>query len=250
MIAVGSLLRSPFMYVDFHLLEDHLILLSILILLSFWCSCAANGTVRAAIWTVPVTVAIIVASAGGVLLGEDLAQTTGTLTELVVSSFHLSPLAFTTVTEFARTRVLWLFLPTLLLALAQSYRLFRTQPDGSALGMLRCTLPLAVVTILWSSSAYAGFVSSRWEPFSEIRRALHQPPPVGVSANSELTEEELAKRARLTAPTRRWLKGSSIAVAPSHSPFRGYAATIHLASGLECRMTVVDSGGTAASCRD
>jgi len=144
------------MYVDFHLLEDHLILLTVLILLSFWCACAANGTVRAAIWTIPVTVAITVASAGGVLLGEGLARTTGTLTELVVSSFHLSPLAFTTVTEFARTRVLWLFLPTLLLALAQSYRLFRTQPDGSALGMLRCTLPLAVVTILWSSSAYAG----------------------------------------------------------------------------------------------
>ena len=236
------------MYVDFHLLEDHLILLTVLILLSFWCACAANGTVRAAIWTIPVTVAITVASAGGVLLGEGLARTTGTLTELVVSSFHLSPLAFTTVTEFARTRVLWLFLPTLLLALAQSYRLFRTQPDGSALGMLRCTLPLAVVTILWSSSAYAGFVSSRWEPFSEIRRALDQAPP--VSAKSELTGEDLARRSRLTALTRRWLKGSSIAVAPSHTPFRGYAATIHLASGLECRLTVVDSGGTAASCRD
>src|SRR5215469_13675269 len=150
MIAVGSFLGAPFMYVDLHLFEDHLILLSILILLPFWCACAANGTVRAATWTVPVTVA----SAGGVSLGEHLTRTTGTLTELVVSSFHLSPLAFTTASEFARTRVLWLFLPTLLLALAQSYRLFRTQPDGSALGMLRCTLPLAVVTILWSSSAY------------------------------------------------------------------------------------------------
>jgi len=147
------------MYVDLHLFEDHLILLSILILLPFWCACAANGTVRAATWTVTVTVAITVASAGGVSLGGHLTRTTGTLTELVVSSFHLSPLAFTTVNEFARTRVLWLFLPTLLLALAPSYRLFRTQPDGSALGMLPCTLPLAVVTILWSSSAYAGFVS-------------------------------------------------------------------------------------------
>jgi len=141
---------------------------------------------------------------------------------------------------------LWLFLPTLLLAL--SYRLFRTQPDGSAFGLLRRTLPLAVVTILWSTSAYVGFVSSRWEPFSEIRRALDQPPL--ISANNELTGADLAKRARLTAPTRRWLKGSKIAVAPSHSPFRGYAATIHLASGLECRLTVVDSGGTAASCGD
>ena len=84
MIAVGSFLGSPLMYVDFHLLADHLILLSVLILLSFWCACAANGTVRAAIWTVPVSVAITAASAGGVLLGKDLARTTGTLTELIV----------------------------------------------------------------------------------------------------------------------------------------------------------------------
>jgi len=124
------------MYIDFHLFEDHLILLSILILLSFCCAFAANGTVRAAIWAVPVAAAITVASAGGVLLGGHLTRTTGTLTELVVSSFHLSPLAFTTPVEFALTRVLWLFLPTLLLALAQSYRLLRTQPDGSALGIV------------------------------------------------------------------------------------------------------------------
>ena len=70
MIGVGSFLGSPFMYVDFHLLQDDLIPLSILIFACFWCACAGNGTVRAAIWTVPVAIAITVASAGGMWLGR------------------------------------------------------------------------------------------------------------------------------------------------------------------------------------
>jgi len=176
--------------------------------------------------------------------GANLARTTGTLKDLVVSSFHFSPLAFTIVTDFARARVLWLFFPALLLALVQSYRLFRTQPDDSALRVLRRILALAIVTILWSFCASAGFLSSRWDPFAETRQALEKAQSGMVSI--ELTGEDLAKRAPLTALTQRWLKGSRIAVASSHAP--GYVATIHLASGLECRLIVVGSGGTAASC--
>jgi hypothetical protein len=155
-------------------------------------------------------------------------------------------LAFATVTEYANTQVLWLFVPTLLFALFQSYRLFRTPPQDGLLWMLRCILPIVAVTMLWSFSAYAGFVASRWQPFEETRQALSKFQP--GTAKIELTGQELAKNSALTASTLRWLKGSSIKVAPVHSPLSAYLATIHLASGLECRLTVTTPGASAASC--
>jgi hypothetical protein len=234
------------MYADLHALTDDLILFAILTFTCFWCACAANGTVRAVIWAVPTTAVIALASFGGIELGGDLARSTGTLNDLVISSFHLSPLAFATITDFARGHVLWLFVPALLFALFQSHRLFRTPPQDSAVWMLRCILPLVAVTILWSFSTYAGFVASRWEPFEETRKALDKFQP--GAAKIELTGEDLTKSSALTPPTRRWLKGSSITVAPAHSPLSAYLATIHLASGLECRLTVTPYGTSAASC--
>jgi hypothetical protein len=68
------------------------------------------------------------------------------------------------------------------------------------------------------------------------------------TAKIELTGEDLAKRFALAAPTLRWLKGSIITVAPAHGPLQAYLATIHLASGLECRLTVITHGASAASC--
>ncbi len=248
MMAVGSIYGSPLLYVDVSVVRGELIVLPILTFSCFWCACAANGTVRSAIWAMPVIAAIPFASAGGAWLGRELAQTTGTLKDFVASSFHLSPSVFAAVTEYANTRVLWLFVPTLLVALFQSYRLFRTTPQNSALWMLRCLLPLVAVTLLSSFSASAGFLSSRWEPFDETHHALDKLH--AGTAKMELTGEDLAKSSALTPPTQRWLKGSTITVAPAHSPLSAYLATIHLASGLECRLTVTHSGGTAASCGD
>jgi hypothetical protein len=245
-IAVGFALGSPFMFVDFRGLRDWMILVPIMTFAAFWCACAANGTVRASLWVAAAPMAIWVAGSGGTWLGQELARTTGTLRDVVLSGFHLSPLTFAAITEFARGHVLWLFVPTLLLALIQSYRLYRIQPQDSLLWMLRCLMPAAIVTVLWSFSASAGFVSSRWEPFAETRQALDKLQP--GTANLELTGQDLAKGSPLTAPTRRWLKGSSILVTPDKSHPSGYRATIRLASGVECRLTVAHFGGTAASC--
>jgi hypothetical protein len=102
------------------------------------------------------------------------------------------------------------------------------------------------VTMLFSFSVSAGWIYSRWAPFDETRQALDR---FHVGATKvELTGEDLARSAPLAAPTRRWLKGSRITVSPDRSPLSGYLATIHLASGRECRLTVVNRGGTAASC--
>src|SRR5216683_851660 len=225
---------------------DLFILYPILTFSCFWCACAANGTVNAATWTMPSIAAIPFACAGGIWLGQDLARSTGTLKDFVISSFHLSPLALAGVTDYARSKVLWLFVPTLLFALLQSYRLFRTPPQNSKLWTLRCLLPVIAITLLWSFSATAGFLSSHWEPFEETRQALDQFQP--TTAKLELTGEKLARASSMTVLTQRWLRGSSITVAPDRSHLPGYLATIHLASGLECRMIVVHSGGKAASC--
>lgn len=245
-VAVGSVYGSPFMFVYGRALPDLLILYPILIFACFWCACAANGTVRAAVWIAPVLIAVFFASSCGTWLGQELARTTGTLKDFIFSLCHLSPLALATVTEYANTRVVWLFVPTLLFALPQSYRLFRTPPQHSTLWMLRCILPVVAVTMLWSFSAYAGFVASRWEPFEETRKALDKLQP--GTPKIELTGEDLAKNSALTATTHRWLKGASITVVPAHSPLSAYLATIHLASGLECRLIVTTHGGSAASC--
>jgi hypothetical protein len=246
MIAVGSLFGSPFMYVYLPFVPAWLTVYPILIFACFWCACAANGTVRAAIWVAPATAAIFLASSGGIWLAQELARTSGTLKDFVLSSLHLSPLALTKITDSAREGVLWLFVPAMLLALIQSYRLFRRQPQNSTLWMLRCMMPLVAVTILWSFSAYAGFVSSSWQPFDETRQALDKLH--AGAAKLEFTGEDVAKTSHLTPPTQRWLRGSSITVVPERSHLSGYVATIHLASGLRCRLIVTHSGGTAPSC--
>ena len=245
MIIVGSVYGAPFMFVYFPALPVWLILYPILTFACFWCACATNGTVRAATWAMPVIAAIPFASAGGRWLGQELARSTGTPRDFFVSLFHLSPSAFATVTEYANTRVLWVFIPTLLLALIQSYWLFR-RPTQDRTSMLRSLLPLVAVSMLWSFFAYAGFLSSRWEPFEETRRALDRFQP--TTATLEITGVELANASPLSPLTRRWLTGSSIALAPDNSRPSVYRATIHLASGLECRLIVVRSGGLAASC--
>jgi hypothetical protein len=237
------------MYVNPGILPDVLILFAILTFICFWCACAANGTVRAALWAVPVTTATPFACAGGVWLGRELASATGTLKDLVVSSFHLNPLALANLIDYANTHLLWLFVPTLVVALLQSYRLFRTPPQNSALWMLRCLVPLVAVTLLWSFSASAGFLSSHWQPFDETRHALDALHP--GAAELEVTGTQLAGNTQLTPLTRRWLEGSIVTVAPDPSSLAhslGYLATIRLASGRECRLTVTASGASAASC--
>jgi hypothetical protein len=245
-IAAGSVLGSPLMYVDFPELRDWMVFVPLMTFASFWCACAANGTVRASLWVATAPAAILFVRLSGTWLGQEVARSTGTVGDLVLSWRHLSPLAFTSVTESARAGVLWLFLPALLVALIQSYRLFRIQPQDSAVWMLRCMAPAAAVTLLWSFSVSAGFVASRWEPFAETRQALDKLHP--ATAKLELTGEDLAKGSPLTALTRRWLGGSRILVVPDSAHSSAYLATIHLASGLECRLTVVRSGGTAGSC--
>lgn len=216
----------------------------LLSMVSFWCACAANGTVRSAIWILPVIIVINEAAAIGVLVGQELAKITGTLRDFVVSWFQLSPSAFTGY-QFTGETLLdpRVFVPVVLLAMIQSYRLFRTQPQDSIPWMIRCLLPLVMMAFLCGFAVNAGWVA-RWGPFRETMEAIDKLHSGGAAA--QLTGDDLAKVSPLSTSTRRWLRGSRISVTPdpAHS---GYFATIHLASGLDCRLTVRHFGGLAGT---
>jgi len=246
MIAGGAVYGSPLMFVNIGTLPDLFIIFAILTFSCFWCACAGYGTVSAAVWAVPVTAIIALTCSGGLWLGDELAQAKGTLRDFLVSALHLSPFTFATFIDFARQRVLWLFMPTLLFALLQSYQLFREQSRGSVAWTLRCLLPLVAVTVSWSFASAAAFGYSRWEPFLETRKALDRIRP--TTAPIELSGDELVKTNALSLPTRRWLTGSHILAVPDSSLPRVYYATIRLASGTECKLTVVQYAGIAASC--
>lgn len=246
MILGGAVFGSPLMYVHLQVVAQLVLPLAILTFTCFWCACAANDTLHAAIWAIPATFAVTLASVVGMQLGRAVADASGTLRDLMVSSFHLSPFMLAELAEFARTHVLWLFIPALLVAVFQSYVLFRTPPGPGVRWMLRCLLLPVTVTLLWSFSVYAGFLASRWEPFQETRRALDKYQT--VSANREIAGDELQSDAALSASTRRWLAGSTIRIAPGHSALPGYSAMIHLAGDTECQLDVVRGGATSATC--
>jgi hypothetical protein len=102
---------------------------------TFWCACAVNGIVRAALSVFPTVGALILASRFGNSLGG-----------LVAAGGPVDSIAT------GPAGVVWLVLPTLLLAVIQSYRLFRTEPHGSARSVLRQLMPLAIVAFLCAFS--------------------------------------------------------------------------------------------------
>ena len=106
-----------------------LIMSLLLTFAAFWCACVVNGTVRAALWVLPVVGALSLASRFGNSLGEQAAA--GTL------RVATGPAALA-----------WLVVPTLLLAVIQSCRMFRTEPQDSIRSVIGRLMPLAIVAFL------------------------------------------------------------------------------------------------------
>jgi hypothetical protein len=270
LIAGGFVLGSPLMYVDAHAEMVWLLTVSLLSFASFWCACAASGTVRAVLWLFPMMGALLLASGFGDWVGTGLMDRavsrfdpfTGFRFTNALSNFWLFDMAAT------ETLVLTLLLiPTLLFAGIQSYRLFRVQLQDNALIVMRSLLPLAIMVFLCSFSlaAFHSFVGNArqqmWTLFRETHEAIEaiQPGTTKLDATHplQLTAEDLAKAYPLSERTRRWLGNSRITVAPdkSHSgpyccggnsrgttftpdkAYSSYSATIHLPSGSECTVS-------------
>jgi hypothetical protein len=245
LMAAGSIYGTAFQYVDLRALPDQLLILGILTFACFWCACATTGTVRAMTWLFPVIVVNYLAGAGGFWLGQELARITGTVKDLVVSWFHLnlSPAPFALWSPspgLILGNVSLAFAPALVFGVMQSRRLFREQPSHSPRWILRRLLPPCTVSFFWCLILAAGVVSSSWRPLEETRQALDRLQPREIQSN--LAGDDLARSSPLTSTTRRWLKGASIHVASDPFHPAGYVATIHLAGGQECKLTVVNPG--------
>jgi len=264
--------------VDAHFVTFWLLGVLLLSFASFWCASAANGTVRAVLWVLPVMIAVGLASEFGGQAGHELMNlfvsrfnpfTNFRLTNAVVSMFQTSATVRFFISDFMYSR--WyitpnlsvLLVPTLLLAVIQSYRLFRAQLQESILGMIRNLFPLAMVAFLWTFSlmAFSAFVRQAWEQnrimFDETVHAIEKIQPGAAKLEAthplQLTEEDLAKAFPLSARTRRWLCNSRVTIVPikvlprhflrprnSRFTFEiddsqsWYLATIYLAGGSNC----------------
>lgn len=245
-MALGWIEGSPLKYVIVRELYDWMRLVPIMTLAGFWCACAATSTVRASLWVAVAPMMVFLAAPLGTTAGARLAQSRGTVADVVISRWHLNPLTLSSFNSVARGEVLWLYVPALLVALFQSYRLFRRQPEEGLRWMLQCLGPLLVVTMLCTVGASAGFTASRWAPFDETHRAIDslQRGP----ASLKISGVELAKRPAISTLTREWLNDATIVVASDPSQASDYIATIHLVGGRECRLRVNSYGGSAAFC--
>jgi hypothetical protein len=278
LIAGGSLFGSPFMLVPVPFGIFWLLVVLLLSFASFWCACAVNGTVRAVLWVLPVIIALGLASECGGWAGPQLVH-------LLVSRFHVfSDFKFTNavvsmfqtlatgrffIFELMYSRwpatpiPLVLLVPILILAVIQSYRLFRAQIQDGILVMVRNVYPLAMVTFVctFSLMAFFNFVDQAWEQdrivFDETVHAIQRIQPGAAKLETthplQLTEEDLAKAFPLSARTRRWLRNSRVIIVPlKNLPHRilqpgnsrftfdiddsqsWYLATIYLAGGSDC----------------
>ena len=276
LIARGFLFGSPFKFVDPVEVTAWVLFASLLTFVSFWCACAVNGTVRAALWIFPAVSAVYLAGNCGHWVARQLMDLVLSRFDFfadfrftnAVSNIQLSVIDSTLRTAGDLTRVVTLLLlPTLLFAAIQSCRLFRKQLQDSALFVVRRLVPLAITAFLWSFSL-AGLYSfvlhaefQKWLLFRETHEAIEKiqsgAPKLDAAHPLQLTGEDLAKAYPLSERTRRWLRDSRIEVAldkahpgryGSAENSRGmtftydqnyprYLATIHLRGGSDCSVS-------------
>ena len=271
LIAGGFRFGSPFRFVDVHTAMVWLLTASLLTFASFWCACAANGTVRAALWLLP--------TMGALLLAIDFSEWVAReVMDLFFSRFDpfvdfrftnaVSNINFFVIRATPMPFLEFLLVPALLFAVIQSYRLFRTQLQDRTLSVIRNVLPLALLAFLSGFLLLASyhFVDhaklQMWTMFRETHEAIEKIRPGTANLDAthplELTVDDLAKAAPLSDRTRRWLRDSRITVAPDKphpgqsyccggnsrsvtfppdKTYSWYLASVDLASGSHCTLS-------------
>ena len=161
-LAGGPLFGFLFLFVN-QTVPGLLLTALLLTVAAFWCACAVNGTVRTALWFVPAVGALLLAGRCGGWIAPKLVDFVIARLDPfanfrfinAVSNLHLQ-LFFLVATPL---RVVTLLLvPTLLIAVMQSYRLFRAQLSDSILSVIRNLAPLAITAFL-SVFCFAAFAS-------------------------------------------------------------------------------------------
>jgi hypothetical protein len=276
MLTIGRYIsRSPHVLGDVHLGIGWMLGVLVLTFAAFWCACAVDGTVAAVLWVIPVTIAL---GSAGYVAKQFAYQFVNS-----VFSWRLSPFAnFRFAWETARVfnwleldhRNFWLLYliqapimyvalaggPALLLALVQSYRLFRAQLQISTRSVVRNLLPLVMLVFLcgfsFTASSFSLFGASMqvWTLFNATDNAIQKTVPRAANRHRteplELTGDDVAKAWPpwpLEENVRLWLRGAHITVTPDkdhpggfscvETPLKStlcyFSATIHLADGTD-----------------
>ena len=247
-----ALITSPFLFMSSNLwVGGHVVLITVLFLTfaAFWSACAVNGTVRAVLWVFPVVIALYLAWEFGRWAGP-------ALTAFFLSRFDpFANVKFAdAVSRFGSSALFRLidagsgsgpfgvqlrfvlpttiFVPTLLYAVIQSYRLFRAQIQDRTLSVVRSLLPLALTAFLCSFSLFSlnNFVFRAQQPKStvlfETMRAIQKLQLGALKLDAahplQLTVEDLAKASPLSKSTRRLLGDSPITLRLDEPPHQGH----------------------------
>jgi ABC-type transport system involved in multi-copper enzyme maturation permease subunit len=212
---------------------------------AFWSACAVKGTVRAALWTLPVVCALVYAGAAGFWAAHQLGQIAVPLLTMVISHFQMNPNSLANAVYGALNQkilTLWLILPALLFALIQSYRMFRMPPGDSSLPVIRRLFSLALVVFLCALSlgAFVVCVQSQYDSvlIRETRTAIEKlhidARKLDAAHPMQLTLDDLAKASPLSAATRQWLRTANFTVGPAgRGKAPSYWAIIHFADGSD-----------------
>jgi len=261
---------------DVHLGMDWLLVVGLLTFAAFWCACAVNGTVPAVLWVLPVLGGVCLAWLfGGWVAGKFVGFICAAADPLAhiqlavaVSRYwwYSRPEGPTLGLVWARSSFFFWIPPSplfcalaLLLALIQSYRMFRAQLQNGTRSLVRNLLPLAMFIFLWTFfvTASQAFVESvggemttvQVQTHNAIEKILINTPDRDAKQPLQLTEADVVKMWRFHSPisSHRWLRDSRITVTPSKAHPRSfycwkntwkenscaYQATIHLANGVD-----------------
>jgi len=213
LIAGGLLFGSPFKFLDLRIGMVWLLIVLLLSFASFWCACAVNGTVRAALWVFPVLATLVIAGQFGGWTAEKLVPLvvskldffsqirfinnlfskvpfdTFLLREISVGDFASLASRVQTMelisSQGGTLKSLYLaaalfLVPIPIFAMVQSYRQFQTQAQDSLISLTRNLLPLATMAFLFSFSFIAPGVLTfqaqhqMWTVFYETHGAIEK----------------------------------------------------------------------------
>jgi hypothetical protein len=242
-------------------LIDRLLLLACLSLVGFWCACGVNGTVRAALWTVPAICAFAIAWRMAIELPNALSYTAAMA--FVVRKFHTLSFRYD-VFLFLVNRARSLAMPLLLISgpllygLFQSRRAFRMEVQDNVLSTIRylSKAPLFTFVVLFPIFLFLSFELRSWNEATSVVSDVHRnirALELDLTGTDEshprhLTDKEMTAVVTSDA-AQAWLRGATIDVfaGSTQKVFHGaenlpyvrdlMSITVRMANGSECKAT-------------
>jgi hypothetical protein len=238
---------------------------------SFWSACAANGTVRAAAWTLPGLAALATVPPVARFIGDAhwLNRAINRFV-LLAHPFPVSPQEWSGLNVFSPMFYLLLgFGPVIALALFQSYRMFRREHAESVRFVIRGLVSLWIVLLIsvFSTNTVASYAKATFsqerDVLAEVARAVDNLPLDPAKLDSAhpqpVTLQDLSRVSPLSETARIWLSNVHIDIYPPPAnplprlpekwlglrPTGRFEAVLQFSNGSECRVY-----GPRNYCRD